>query len=242
MIPLFAPLKDQIEIDKEEILWELSSSGVLGESIVATTTFFDGQSHHKSPAAFNETKFEDTASVTHYDEDGELQDGADTFFMNSLTYIDERSKRQSWDKSRTVPLWVKHDEPWFWRDDVPYTKSVIKNLPWFEYVTTTRVISLKPNTSGVIHADSGRIMNQKYYADGNASITINILTGGGNLHFIDEFSNTHTIDEDSNTFWHFDDSTPHCVPKVNSHRLQLRIFGRLEKNYQDILDMEKAIW
>lgn len=241
MIPTFAPLKEQIDFDPGEIVWEMSSTGILNESIIATTTFIDGKSHHKPPIGFNSKKFEKTNDVTHYDKDGNLNAGKSTFFMNNLTYVDERSKNESWDEDRTVPLWVKYDQPWNWRDDVPYTKSIIEKLP-FEYITTTRVISLLPHTSGVIHSDSGHLMNMKYYSEGNGSITINVMSGGGNLYFLDEYGKEQPVPEEEYKFWHFDDSKVHCVPQTESHRLQLRIFGKLNTEYEEILDLENALY
>jgi len=241
MIPIFAPLKEQFEFDAEEIVWEMASAGVLHESIVATTTFEDGKSRHKPFDGFNEDLFKKTNWVKHYDTSGKLVEGPHTFFMNNLTYVDERSKNQSWNENRTTPLWIQHDKPWQWRDDVPYTKSVIEKLP-FEYVTTTRVISLLPHTSGVIHADSGKIMNKEYYANGNGSITINVMSGEGRLYYLDEFNAHHEVPEDKYRFWHFDDSSKHCVPITEGHRLQLRVFGKLNTPYEKLLDLENAVY
>jgi hypothetical protein len=241
MIPTFAPLKEPIIFDQSKVYQELMANGWRNRSVLATTTFKNGQSQYKGTATFNDERFSETANVTHY-VDGKLVDGNDTFHMMNLTYQDERSKEESWDEDRTIPLWIKNQGPWLWRDelDIPYTRSVIERLP-FEHITTTRVITLNPETVGVIHADSGTIMNQKYYSDGNGSITLNITAGGGNLWVLTD-SGERLIDESKYTQWHFNDAKHHCVTKTNSIRVQLRIFGKLKKPYIDLLDMSQAIF
>lgn len=241
MIPIFAPLKKQVKFDAEEISWELASSGVFNESVYATSGFVNGQSKWKAPGSFNAPIYKRTADVHHYNENGELVYANDTFFMNNLTYYDEHSKCESWDEERTIPLWMKHDKPWTWRDDVPYTKSIIEELP-FEYVTCTRVITLKPGTAGLIHSDSGRVMNQEYYKNGNGSLTINVSHGSGNLHFIDDTNETHQVDETEYSVWHFNDAYNHCVPYVTGYRCQLRIFGKLSEPLEDLLDLDAAVF
>ena len=245
MIPRFAPLKNQFELNYDGIMHDLKCCGMVRKSVLATTTFFDGQSKWKTFDSFNDKKFEETSKVKHYNEDGELQDGMNTFHMMNLTMIDihDDSKTNSWDEDRTIPLWIKNQEPWEWRDDlwVPNIQSAIDYLP-FEYITTVRCISLPPNSVGVIHADSGRIMNQNYFESGMGSLTINVDDGGGNLYFEDEYGEERMVDESQFTAWHFDDSAPHCVTKTKSRRIQLRIFGKLKYSYKDILDFDNAIW
>lgn len=242
MIPVFAPVKEPIHFDKAKIFQELMANAWRSKSVLATTTFVDGQSQYKSPTTFAHARFDETANVSHYDEDGNLVEGEDTFMMMNLTYCNERSKEQSWDEDRTIPLWVSHQEPWKWRKDldIPYTRSVLERLP-FEHITATRVITLNENTVGVIHRDSGKIMNQEYYSQGNGSITLNILPGGGNL-WVQTDKGEKIIDESLYDIWHFNDAYHHCVTKTDGIRVQLRIFGKLEEQYRDILDMSKAIF
>jgi len=245
MIPRFAPLKNQFKLDYDGIMHDLKCCGMVRKSVLATTTFYDGQSKWKTFDAFNDEKFEETSKVKHYNEDGELQDGMNTFHMMNLTMVDihDESKTNSWDEDRTIPLWVKHQDPWEWRDDlwVPNIEAAVGYLP-FEYLTTVRCISLPPGAVGVIHADSGRVMNQNYYESGMGSLTINVDDGGANLWFEDEYGDEQMVDESKFTAWHFDDSAPHCVTKTERRRIQLRIFGKLKYSYRDILDFDQAIW
>ena len=73
----------------------------------------------------------------------------------------------------------------------------------------------------------------KYYSDGNGSITLNICSGGGNLWVLTD-RGEKLIDESKYTQWHFNDANHHCVTKTNSIRVQLRIFGKLKKPYIDL--------
>ena len=195
--------------------------------------------------SFEDDKFSKTKDVIHYEDNGnskEIVKGMDTFWMTNLTYHDERSRYESWDYQRTIPLWVEHQYPWKWRDDLhlPYTEAVIDMLP-FEYVTTVRCIIQNAPSIGVIHADSGKKMNQQYYADGNGSITINVLSGGANL-YVETDTGEKMIDETKWKLWHFDASNPHCTTETTGKRIQLRVFGKLKGDYKKFLDLEHAIY
>ena len=245
MIPVFAPLKNQIDFSEHKIVEELLSNDIDKHSVLATTTFEDGQSRWKGVMSFEDEKFAKTKDVIHYegsDDSRSIVRGMDTFWMTNLTYHDERSRYESWDYQRTIPLWVEHQQPWKFRDDlnIPYTITVIEQLP-FEYVTTVRCILQSPPSIGVIHADSGKKMNQQYYADGNGSITINVLAGGANL-WVETDTGEKMIDESKWKVWHFDDSNPHCTTETNSRRIQLRVFGKLKSDYKTFLDFEHAIY
>ena len=104
-----------------------------------------------------------------------------------------------------------------------------------------RQILQSPPSIGVIHADSGKKMNQQYYADGNGSITINVLAGGANL-WVETDTGEKMIDESKWKVWHFDDSNPHCTTETKSRRIQLRVFGKLKSDYKTFLDFEHAIY
>ena len=246
MIPVFAPLKQQINFSQHQIAEELLHNEIDKHSVLATTTFEDGQSRWKGVMSFEDEKFSKTKDVIHYEDKSDTHRsiirGMDTFWMTNLTYHDERSRYESWDYHRTIPLWVEHQQPWIWRDDlqIPYTKSIIEMLP-FEHVTTVRCIIQTPPSIGVIHADSGKKMNQKYYADGNGSITLNILSGGANL-YVETDTGEKMIDESKWKVWHFDDSHPHCTTETKTKRIQLRVFGKLESDYKTFLDFEHAIY
>ena len=245
MIPVFAPLKNQINFSQHQIAEELLANGIENQSVLATTTFEDGQSRWKGVMSFEDEKFKKTKDVIHYKDNGnskEIVKGMDTFWMTNLTYHDERSRYESWDYDRTIPLWVEHQQPWKWREDmnVPYTKAVIDMLP-FEYVTTVRCIIQNAPSIGVIHADSGKKMNQQYYADGNGSITINVLSGGANL-YVETDTGEKMIDENKWKLWHFDDSNPHCTTETTGKRIQLRVFGKLKEDYKKFLDLEHSFY
>ena len=245
MIPIFAPLKNQINFSQHQIAEELLANDIENQSVLATTTFEDGQSRWKGVMSFEDDKFSKTKDVIHYKDNGnskEIVKGMDTFWMTNLTYHDERSRYESWDYDRTIPLWVEHQHPWKWREDmnIPYTKAVIDMLP-FEYVTTVRCIIQNAPSIGVIHADSGKKMNQQYYADGNGSITINVLSGGANL-YVETDTGEKMIDETKWKLWHFDDSNPHCTTETTGKRIQLRVFGKLKEDYKTFLDLEHSIY
>ena len=70
MIPVFAPLKQQINFSQHQIAEELIQNEIDKHSVLATTTFEDGQSRWKGVMSFEDDKFSKTKDVIHYEDNG----------------------------------------------------------------------------------------------------------------------------------------------------------------------------
>jgi hypothetical protein len=170
-----------------------------------------------------------------------------SFRSLNLTYLPDwpHSKEQQF---YTDPEGVKRaylftdKKNWNWRADLDLTcfKEVISDL-FLERVDLVRLIYLLPPAVGGVHVDTSERSMQSYYEQDGISLTLNLLSGDGRLCFLRENS-VYTVPEDLRA-WHFNPSAPHSVGKVESTRIQLRIFGKLSsKSYLDRMDLTSAIW
>jgi len=252
MLPVFA--KIDFNFDQQKIKEELLSNNVFDKSMVATTDYTDDGRSRWDPEGkiFPEKIFEKNKEIHHYKQTSntrELVKGKyNTFQMLNLTYLPEKekTKQEAWEgnleKKDKRPLWIKYRQPWSWREDlnIPYTKSIIKSLP-IEYPLTVRCILQDPPSIGVVHKDNGPITNKDFFDNGFGSITLNIDDGGGNLWVQSYKTNKRfRIDESKYKAWHFDDACIHCTTEVISKRIQLRVFAKLSKPYNEILDLNNA--
>ena len=76
MIPVFAPLKNQIDFSEHKIVEELLGNDIDKHSVLATTTFEDGQSRWKGVMSFEDDKFSKTKDVIHYEDNGNSKEMA----------------------------------------------------------------------------------------------------------------------------------------------------------------------
>lgn len=170
-----------------------------------------------------------------------------SFRSLNLTYLPDwpHSKEQQFytDPEGVTRAYLFADKKnWSWRADLELTcfEEVIAGLS-LERVDLVRLIYLLPPAVGGVHVDTTERSMQSYYEQGGVSLTLNLLSGDGRLCFLRENS-VYTVSEDLMA-WHFNPSVPHSVGKVESARIQLRIFGKLStKSYLDRMDLTSAIW
>ena len=254
MIPIWASITH--DFDQERAKAELLSNDIFTNSIVATTDYNEEGNSRWDPdgTAFPEDIFSKHKLINHYvTENGErkLVTGEyNTFRMLNLTYLpdDAKSKVQAWEgkfeNNDRVPLWVKYPVPWAWREDlnIPYVKSIIEALP-IEYPLTVRCVIQQPPSIGVVHKDSGPKTNEAFFKDGFGSITLNIAHGGAHLWFVNyRTGEKFQLDETRHKAWHFDDACVHCTTEVSDIRIQLRIFAKLSKPYEEFLNKDGIIF
>lgn len=255
MIPAWAAIN--FDFDQNRIKNELLANDIFAKSMVATTTYTPQKKSMWDPEGhlFSEEIFSKQSLIPHYQTAEQsqtrnlVQGQYNTFQMLNLTYFPEsvNSRRDGWEGSMATndrtPLWIKYLSPWQWRDDldIPFTKSVIQNLP-MEYLLTTRCIIQQAPSIGVVHKDSGVKMNQQFYSQGFGSITLNICSGGANLWFVNNSDGKkYQVNESQHKCWHFDDSNIHCTSEVADIRIQLRIFGKLSKPYSECFNSHQVI-
>jgi hypothetical protein len=252
MLPVFA--KINFNFDQQKIKEELLSNNVFDKSMIATTDYTEDGNSRWDPdgSIFSESIFKKNKEIHHYKQNKgirELIKGKyNTFQMLNLTYLPEKekTKQEAWEgnleKKDKRPLWIKYRQPWSWREDlnIPYTRSVIESLP-IEYPLTVRCILQDPPSIGVVHKDNGPITNKDFFDSGFGSISLNIDDGGSNL-WVQSYKTDKKfrIDESKYKAWHFDDACIHCTTEVKSRRIQLRVFAKLSKPYNEILDLNNA--
>lgn len=256
MIPAWAPIK--YDFDQFKIKEELLQNHILEKSIIATTSFNEDQNSIWDPAGniFSEEIFKKQKLIHHYVDDKDsalrtlVRGSYNTFQMLNLTYQPELadSQQESWQGSLKnndrMPLWIKYQRPWSWRPDlnIPYTKQIIEKLP-MDFFLTVRCIVQSPPSIGVVHKDAGTKMNTAFFENGFGSVTLNICAGGTNLWFLSSRDGKkYQIEESNHKCWHFDDSNLHCTSESTGLRIQLRVFGKLNKPYLEFLDLTKAIY
>lgn len=248
MIPAWASI--DFSFDQEKVKTELLNSNAFEKLKVATSDYTSSGYSIWDPNGqfFNEEIFEKQKLIPHYKVDpitGQrslIKGEMNTFQMLNLTHVkdEDLSLNDAWkgeikDKSRK-PLWILHQDPWLWRNDLelPYTQKIIQSLP-FEYFLTVRCIIQKAPSIGVVHKDNSYQSNQDFYKAGFGSITLNICSGDANLFFINHLNNKkYQIDESRYQCWHFDDSHLHCTTEVKDLRIQIRVFGKLNVNYDSL--------
>ena len=155
--------------------------------------------------------------------------------INMQFYKDENSQLRSF-------LFLP-DDNWRWRPDseAEIFKTFVEQFN-LEKIHLVRLIYLSPPAVGGVHIDASESAMKKYYnLRHGVSLTVNLLAGGGQLHFRvhDQVKNS----DQGVDIWHFNPSVPHAVGNVTQKRIQLRIFGSLKnEHYLERLDLEKAIW
>lgn len=242
-LPIFAPYKPPIEIGHDMQLAAESLQHKATEDLI--THDEKGISIHDRDGAF--TKYLDLASKEYRQQktSGEkIEAPAKSFCSLNLTYLPEypNSLHQQFFLDATgakkAHLFVPSDQ-WVWRSDVPVAvfKKFVEELG-LDQVHLVRLIYLSPPAVGGIHIDTSPSSMQKYYNERQGvSLTFNIKSGDGRL-FYRPGQDILQIDPALKA-WHFDPSVPHAVGEVHQPRIQLRVFGALErKKYIERLDFK----
>lgn len=247
MIPPWAPIS--FDFDQRQVKEELLSSQIKSHSKVATVINDENGNSVWDPDGifFKEAEFKLLQKTPFYKVDQFGQKilnhrGINTFQTVNLTRLPylKNSHFDAWEgelaNNDRRPFWIKYNQPWIWNDalDLPYTREILKRLP-FKYLLTVRCILQFPPSIGVVHRDSGPKMNQKFFEDGFGSITLNICSGNARLCFLNPGNNKFfVVPESDYSCWHFDDSVLHCTTEVTSPRIQIRVFGKLNVEYTSL--------
>ena len=241
--PIFAPV--EINFDQDQLRDEITSSNILSRSKVATTQLVDGKNFWDDQTHFKSCKFKKLKEVPLWDNKKLTPHTINTFYQVNVTTFDKDDLTDVWrgeHKTKTrIPLWIAEDYQWRYRSDyqLPYLESIINSIG-LNYVSMVRIIVQDPPSIGLIHKDSGVNTNSAYYDNGGVNITLNVTTGGANLHFIDNDEEERYVDEDHIKAWHFNDGVLHCTSEVTAQRIQVRIYGN-HPDYKHIMDLTKAI-
>lgn len=249
MFPLFAPIKN-ISFDIQKIRQEINAL-IKDRAVERTLPFKDGKSIYDTEGLLKiaDDHILNDTSRYYIDEDGNrkyVPGKFKTYHVFNLTYLEEEPDSlidiYRHDDPKKIIFWHKYKKPFRWREELEstYIKQFIESLP-FEYVQGVRLIYMSPPSIGQIHRDSHTFANKKYFSEGFASISLNIDSGGGVLNFIDNQGAQYQIDDEHKIF-HFDDSAAHGVTAIDSDRYQIRIWGKLNRSYTELLDMEKAVF
>lgn len=244
--PVFAPIKN-LEFDRPRMAREMEEVCKL-QHHVALRTDENGVTEFSRGVTFEVAPREVRLNTHRMEGDQVVEGHYGSYLVSNLTYLPEHPESRLLqsrilpDGSRQLYLYL-YQKPWTWDEtlEVPYIRETIAALP-FEYVQVVRSVVLLPPAIGPIHVDSGAKAAAKYYQDGFASITFNILQGGARFLFQAK-DTVHEVDH-SVYAWHFDPSVPHGTTEVDSPRYQLRVFGKLREGtaYLDLLEMDRAVW
>jgi hypothetical protein len=248
-IPAYAPIKG-FDFDNKIFKKEIDVL-IKSQAQERTLPFKDGKSIYDSKGLLKiaDDKLLNDTSRYYLDENnnriyvaGKLK----TYHVFNLTYLENEPESlidiyRSSDPKKAI-FWHKYYQPFTWRDNLKSSKikEFIDSLP-FEYVQGVRLIFMDPPSLGQIHRDSHTFANKKYFQDGFASISLNIDTGGGILKFLDNKDSEREVDNTIKIF-HFDDSVAHGVTPISSARYQIRIWGKLNVDYNSLFDLDKAIY
>jgi hypothetical protein len=249
MIPIYAPIKNY-DYDSESFKKEIDSL-VKDHAVERTLPFKDGKSIYDSQGKLKVADDELLNNTSRYQLDDNmnriyLKGNYKTYHVYNLTYLDEEPESgidiyNSKDPKKII-FWHKYHKPFVWRPELENSeiKKFIQSLP-FEYIQGVRLIFMEPPSIGQVHRDSHTFANKKYFESGFASVSLNIDSGGGILKFLDNNDEEHSVDNQVKIF-HFDDSVSHGVTPIKSSRYQLRIWGKLNVQYENLLDLDNAIY
>jgi hypothetical protein len=247
-LPIYCPIKGfAVDINKIKQELDLLARPLLKEN---TLSFKNNRSIYDKNSSLN---IADDADLVNTDHWAESEDGSrvfvegknKTYHAVNLTYLPEEpdSTWNIWKSEAKKPIfWHIYKKPFTWREEWEntYLKKFINSLP-FEYVQGVRVLIMDPPSIGQAHKDSATILNKKFLESGHASISINVDSGGGILKYLDNKEESHEVDNNTALF-HFDDSAVHGVTPISSSRYQIRIWGKLNVPYKDILDLDNAVY
>jgi hypothetical protein len=248
MTPIYAPIKG-FDYDQLKIKIEIDQL-IKDKAVERTLPFKDGKSIYDSKGILKIADDDLLNDTSRYYLDENLNrvyipGTYKTYHVFNLTYLEEEPDSyidiyRSSDPKKTI-FWHKYQKAFTWRNELEntYIKNFIESLP-FEYIQGVRLIYMDPPSIGQIHRDSHSFANKKYFDSGFASISLNVDPGGGTLKFLDNEDQEHNVDNSIKIF-HFDDSVSHGVTPISSPRYQVRIWGKLSINYQDILDLDGAV-
>jgi len=250
-LPVYAPLN--IDYDRFKLRDELNNNLHVTKQRTVVYNNNKSEYYQREDGLTALIPQDELARVDCYTLDSEgqrvlVKRGKETFQVGNFTHIEgiEDTKHHIfYGEGNKRRLYVhKHIENWLWRDDisVPYLKEVIASLP-FRHVQMVRLISLFPRSIGVIHRDSGPLLNAMYYKQGGVTISLNACSGNAKLFF--DVDNEIYCADNSLPAWHFNDCVPHCVSQVNSaySRMQVRIWGIMDpQDYINLMDMNRAVF
>ncbi|MGJ4931906.1 hypothetical protein ACQR1I_32770 [Bradyrhizobium sp. HKCCYLS2038] len=161
------------------------------------------------------------------------QPGEPTWAGCSLTV----TPRHEGSSAGSFSLRARFDD-WHWdsRFDVPYVRSVVERLPYSQ-IEIVRVMSIAPGGFGPVHVDSRS--DALWEEQGYAATTFILSSGGADMIFQ---RGTQRFAADARVFF-FKDCYPHGVPPVTTHRVLLRVTGKVDyDNYVRMLNLGAAIW
>lgn len=213
--------------DQALIFDDLMKMNIFDKSFLATVIYNNGRSKYDQDGFFDARD-----DVTHYNENKEVVNGKfNTFVTYNFTHIpgiDETEDKSFVDTpTGRKPIWHVYNNPWQWKDDTAESlKTVVEGLG-LEYISCVRLVGQTPPSKGIVHVDADYKDNVRYYKQGGVSITLNVTDGGGNLQFRSP-QGLETVDESKHKVWHFNDALPHCTTEINSPRIQVRVFGKIQ--------------
>ena len=249
-VPIYAPLKDQFSIDVDAIKTELDQKArpILQER---TLSFKNNRSVYDPRSSLKIADDELLNNTSRYveNEDGTrnyVEGKYKTYHALNACWLPEEPDSEfniyCFNDPKKTIFWHKYLKPFTWREEFingPLYQSVLQ-FPW-EYVQGVRILCMDSPSIGQAHKDSPTLANKKFFSRGHSSISFNIDAGGGVLKYLDDSETDHQVDNNVRIF-HFDDSAPHGVTPITSRRYQVRIWGKLSIPYEELMDLDKAVW
>lgn len=244
-LPAYCPLKKNFSINKNSLIEEIDTL-LQNRTVERSLPFENGKSIYDQEGLLKIASDEDLNDTTRYRLNENLNrvpvlGKFKTYHVFNLTYLEEEPDSlidiyRNDDPDKEI-FWHKYKKPFLWREEFSSSliRKTVEQFPW-EYVQGVRLIYMSPPSIGQVHRDSHPLKNQRYYKEGNASITLNINTGGGTLNYLEDRVQK-SVDNDVDIF-HFNDSVPHGVTPIKENRYQIRIWGKLSVPYQEILELD----
>ncbi len=245
-MPVFAPYKNGVRISSELLNCAKALQTNSTEDLITHTGA--GISVHDGDGKFTKYLKLSSESYKHKIENGQVSAAGKASFRSlNLTYLSDynESLHQQFfldqNGNKKAFLFLPEDK-WQWRSDLPIEpfKQFVNNIG-LDKIHLVRLIFLVPPAVGGIHIDASADSMKKYYAERNGvSLTFNLQSGDGRLFFRPK-DDILQIDPALEA-WHFNPSVPHAVGEVFNQRIQLRVFGSLDRNaYLERLDLENSV-
>jgi len=134
-------------------------------------------------------------------------------------------------------LRAKFDD-WAWQPqfDIPYTRSIIENLPYTQ-IEIVRIMSIDTEGFGPVHVDT---RNDDLWEEMGYAATTFMLESGGVDMLVQKGDRRFAANA---PVFFFKDCYPHGVPPVKSTRLLLRVTGKVDyPAYRKLMQLDHAVW
>ena len=245
-LPIYAPLNKKFEYSNTLLKTSMELLHLTNQDPI---TYKNGLSIHDVDGGLLSNYLDiKNSNVDRQDSDGQQIKGTYEGFRSlNLTYLPEApaslNSQFYTDENSQKRAYLFFPGQWRWRSDINTAEfEKLATSIGLKNISLVRLIYLNPPAIGGVHIDTSPLSMTNYYdSENGVSITLNLISGDGSLHFIKN-KKIYNIPPEISA-WHFNPSVPHSVGKVENLRVQLRVFGSMDRiKYLSLLDLSKAVY